>query len=169
MRSGSRAGNGVERGFAYLAGLAMLAATALLAFRISDGWMAQLARDKEQDLLFYGDQIARAIERYYKSGPISGCYPPNLEVLLEDRRDGHPIRHLRKVHAEPVGGGNWVLLKDPLGGIIGVRSSSEKSPFKQKDFPKAYRSFNGKTRYADWIFTAGGGTLPATSLAACRR
>lgn len=147
----------------------MLAATALLAFRLPDGWMAGLARDKEQDLLFYGDEIARAIERYYKSGPVSGCYPPSLEVLLADRRDGRPIRHLRKIRAEPVSGGEWVLVKDTFGGIVGVRSSSEKSPFKQKDFPKAYRSFNGKSRYAEWIFTAGGGTLPATSSAACRR
>jgi hypothetical protein len=159
-------GNERQRGFAYLAVLAMLAATALLAFRLSENWMAHLARDKEQELLFNGDQIARAIERYYNSGPLIGCYPRDLAALLEDRRGFHLARHVRKIYPDPIGG-EWVLLKDSFDRVIGVRSSSEKTPFKQQDFPKAYRSFNGKTRYADWIFIAGHGTLPATSLAGC--
>jgi hypothetical protein len=174
MRSGSFGAGaaGVAKcggGFAYLAVLALLAATALLAFQISGNWMAHLARDKEQELLFNGDQIARAIESYYNSGPLTGCYPPDLASLLEDLRGSHVRRHLRKMYREPIEGGDWVLLKDSFGGITGVRSDSEKLPFKQKDFPNAYRSFNGKTRYADWIFTAGHGTLSATSLAACRK
>jgi hypothetical protein len=169
MRSGSFGAGVAERGFAYLAVLAMLAATALLAFEISGNWMAHLARDKEQELLFNGDQIARAIESYYKSGPLTGCYPPDLASLLEDRRGFHVRRHLRKNYIEPIDGGDWVLLKDSFGGITGVRSDSEKSPFKQKDFPSAYRSFDGKTRYADWIFTVGHGMLSAASLAACQK
>jgi type II secretory pathway pseudopilin PulG len=156
-----------RRGFAYLAVLAMVAAIAIMAFQLSGNWMAHLAREKERELLFNGDQIARAILRYYNSGPVKGCYPLNLADLLEDRRGFRHMRHLRKMYPDPITGTEWVLVKDLAGRITGVHSGSEKMPFKQQNFPTAYRSFNGKTRYSDWIFAAAQGTNSPASPAAC--
>jgi hypothetical protein len=39
------------------------------------------------------------------------------------------------------------------GRIVGIHSLSEQRPIKQANFLDDDRGFNGKSRYADWVFT----------------
>ncbi|AKJ67925.1 hypothetical protein PATSB16_17880 [Pandoraea thiooxydans] len=131
----------------------------LVALAIVGVWLYQVAgaktvgvqREKEAQLLFAGDQIARAIGRYYAGEPVPGCYPSDLQALLDDHRlGGVTQRHLRHVYADPMTGKTaWGELRDELGNLRGVCSTSDASPHRQADFPAAYRAFAGKRHYRE--------------------
>ncbi|MGS0741050.1 hypothetical protein ACVBEF_04305 [Glaciimonas sp. GG7] len=93
---------GKQGGFAYLSVIILVAVVSIMALQMSGTLAVRLNRDKEADLLFKGDQIAQAIRSYYESGPVPGCYPRNLEVLLEDRRNFKTLRHLRQIYRDPM-------------------------------------------------------------------
>ena len=166
--------SGKQQGFAYLAVLAMVAVASIMAHQLSGDWSVRMSREKEAELLFNGNQIARAIEHYYQSGPVRGCYPPNLEALLEDRRNFRAVRHLRKMYRDPLAAGDgegegWGILEDGAGRIAGVYSQGKGTPFKQRDFPPGYANFEGKSRYADWKFVALPGSLKPASPGLCAK
>jgi type II secretory pathway pseudopilin PulG len=118
-------------------------------------WSSAAKRDKEEELLFRGNQIGKAIESYYISGHGgANFYPKTLNDLLKDNRSLTAKRYLRKLYTDPMTeDGQWEIINDPLrGGIRGVRSKSEKEPIKQKNFPLEYKDFEGKKRYKDWEF-----------------
>ncbi|TAL53574.1 type II secretion system protein [Pandoraea sp.] len=151
----------------------------LVAIAIAGAWLYQVAgsravgaqREKEAQLLFAGDQIARAIGRYYASGPVPGCYPPDLQALLDDHRlGGVTQRHLRHVYADPMTGKTaWGELRDELGNLRGVYSTSDASPYKQANFPAGYRAFAGKQHYREWHFLPADTRVPPAPPEACLR
>ncbi len=114
----------------------------------------QTQREKEEQLLFVGDQYRRAIASYYNTMPPGSVrtLPSNLEVLLSDSRFPTPIQHLRKVYEDPMTGSKEWGLVTQGGGIAGVYSQSDKSPFKTTGFAPMYKAFEGKSTYADWKF-----------------
>jgi type II secretory pathway pseudopilin PulG len=127
------------------AGLAAIAEVATTAMR----------RDKEAELLFVGDQFARAIARYRASSPGAQQYPPQLEDLLADRRFPNARRHLRRIYPDPMtGSADWGLVRGPGGGIVGVYSRATTRPLKTANFPKDYEAFASAASYADWRFVA---------------
>ena len=178
--------NGKQPGFAYLSVLIIVAVMSTMALKLSSDLSMRLSREKEADLLFNGDQIAQAIKSYYESGPVRGCYPPNLEVLLEDRRDFRVVRHLRKMFSDPmqmrtgtqsgsqdnieaISNGGWGLIVNESDHIIGVFSKSKMEPFKKTGFSKGRKHFDGKSEYADWTFTAKGSAVAPASPAVCKQ
>lgn len=61
------------------------------------------------------------------SAPAEGDWPRRLEDLLEDRRAARPVRHLRKLYADPcTGRPDWQLERNSLGGIVAVRSRCDR-------------------------------------------
>jgi type II secretory pathway pseudopilin PulG len=107
-------------------------------------------REKEAELLFRGHAFQDAIASYYRK---EQRYPQSLEALLEDKRYPMPVRHLRKLYADPMTGeADWVLIDAPGGGVMGVRSRSEDAPVKTGNFLVKNQSFEGAQRYADWQF-----------------
>jgi type II secretory pathway pseudopilin PulG len=146
-----------QRGFTYIwlllaiglvaAGLAATAEVASTAAR----------RDKEAELLFAGDQFARAIARYRAAAPGSQVYPQRFEDLLADNRFPNVRRHLRRVYRDPMTGStDWGVVRGPNGGIVGVYSTSTALPLKTANFPKEYAAFAGAPSYRDWVFAPGG-------------
>ncbi len=119
-------------------------------------WHTQAQREKEAELLFIGDQYRQAIERYYRLTPgTAKQYPPSFDVLLLDPRFPTTVRHLRRLYRDPITGSEqWGLEKTADGGISGVHSLSDKEPRKKSGFSAVYADFEGKTKYADWIFKA---------------
>ena len=111
-------------------------------------------REKERELLFVGDQFRAAIESYYRRSPGASAYPKKLEDLLQDSRFPMPVRHLRRLYADPVGGSaQWGLVQAPDGsGIIGVYSLSTKAPIKTGNFDVRDEAFENKKHYSDWQF-----------------
>ena len=151
-----------EGGFTYIwvllaiglvaAGLAATAEVASTAAR----------RDKEAELLFAGDQFARAIARYRASVPGSQQYPQRLRE--PPRRQPVPERapasaaHLSRPDDRQHRVG---LVRGPNGGIVGVYSTSTAQPLKTANFPKEYAAFAGAPSYRDWVFAPGGGAAGA--------
>ena len=86
MSSGKR----TQRGFTYLA---MLIAVALIGVGLvagSEVWSHSRQREKEQELLFIGEQFRRAIGQYYERTPGAvKRYPDKLQDLLDDPRFVH--------------------------------------------------------------------------------
>jgi type II secretory pathway pseudopilin PulG len=159
-----------EGGFALLAVLVTATIALILMAAAVPTWRHVMKDDREQELLFRGFQIADAVERYQKKN--GNAPPPSLEILVQGK-------YLRKLYKDPmVSGGQWRLLHrgevipfspsaEPpttlpspsptpslgaapgttVGLIIGVASRSTE---------KSLRLFNGRQRYSEWVFTAGG-------------
>jgi type II secretory pathway pseudopilin PulG len=128
--------------------------TTLAAGSMVKLYQTQTQREKEEQLLFVGDQYRRAISSYYNTMPAGSARTPpaSLEVLLNDVRFPTPLQHLRRLYPDPMTGkADWELVM-AAGGVVGVRSRSVQEPFKTAGFTPMYQSFEGKTRYADWVF-----------------
>ena len=128
--------------------------TTMAAGSMVQMYQTQTQREKEEQLLFVGDQYRRAISSYYNTMPPGSArsLPPSLEALLSDHRFTTPVQHLRKSYEDPMTGGNDWGVVTQSGGIAGVYSQSEKPSFKTTGFLPMYKSFEGKTAYTDWKF-----------------
>jgi type II secretory pathway pseudopilin PulG len=140
----------LQRGYTYLTLLFAVAFMGAGLATASSLWHTAQMREKERELLYVGDQYKKAIKAYYEQGK---TYPRELVQLLRDQRVQGVRRYLRKLYRDPMTGkAEWGLVKTPDGGIAGVYSLSEETPFKQAEFPKDYAEFTGKTKYSDWKF-----------------
>ena len=115
-------------------------------------WKTMVQRELEADLLAKGIEIQNAVALYsatMKAGRVvpGEIYPAALVDLTKQ-----PKPALRKVYLEPIGHGEWELVRAPNGGIMGVRSKSKGKPIKQREFPLAVRHFEGRPTYYDWVF-----------------
>ncbi len=153
-----RNGTPRSRGFTYVW---VLIAVALMAAGLAAiGEVAGTAakREKEAELLFVGDQFARAIAEYHASSPVRPQYPQKLEELLADRRYPNVRRYLRRIYPDPMTGrADWGLVRGPDGGIMGVHSQSTAQPLKVAKFPRGYEAFTGAATYTAWRFVPHGG------------
>ena len=143
-----------QRGFALVFVLVAVTLLGLMAGIAGSSWQTIVQRAKEQELLWRGGQIRRAIKAYYTTSHGGGksAYPSRIEQLLKDPRFVGTKRHLRRPYLDPMTGEDWTLIKEPSGKIKGVRSSSEKEPFKKSNFSKENEKFDGKLTYAEWEF-----------------
>jgi type II secretory pathway pseudopilin PulG len=144
-----------SRGFTYIALLAAIVIIGISMSAAGKYWTSVVAREKEEELLFRGGQYQAAIERYYKaiSTPGKNRFPQNIDDLLRDDRTATGRRYLRQKFKDPVTGDDFVELRDQATRrIIGVRSASDKEPFKKIDFPEEYKDFLGKKKYSEWLF-----------------
>lgn len=155
-----------ESGFTYIVLLAIVAAMGFVLATAGEIWHMALKREKEQELLFIGDQFRRAFNLYKLHTPGNAKrYPLSLEDLLKDPRYPGVQRYLRKIYTDPITGSTqWGLIKGPSGEIFGVHSLSEDEPVKKSGFSLVDARFEGRTKYSDWVFMdnqgqASGGLL----------
>ena len=173
--------------------LVAMGVMAILMTAMMPVWKQMAQREKEQELVFRGQQYARAIglfQRKYANTP-----PPSLDVLVQEH-------FLRKKYKDPITNADFVpipagqagaatpggapgsapagrgapIAGQPIsgspgvtsarGGIIGVTSAST---------AQSIRIYNGATRYNQWRFvyapaaaTPGGGA-PGTATPGPRR
>ena len=142
------------RGFTYIGLLILIAIIGVVAAAaVSAGAVAQ-RRDAEEELLYVGLQFKNAFRSYYESTPVGQPrHPSNLSDLLKDPRYPNVRRHIRRIFVDPLTGkDDWVLVASPTGGIMGVRSRFEGRPIKIANFPDEFRTFEGQTTYAEWVF-----------------
>lgn len=140
---------GDQRGGTLLAVLIAVTVMGLTAGIAGSTWRTILQREREEELLFRGEQYRRAMAGYFAVG---GGHPRRLEDLLKDTRTPLPTRHLRRLYADPMTGGPWQLVRDSAGNILGVRSDSALRPFKSVGFPEGYEGFDQAESYRDWEF-----------------
>ena len=146
-----------QRGAVLLMVLISVTLLGLMSGIAGSSWQTIVQRNKEVDLLWKGNAIRQAIESYYHFSSLKGTelkqYPPSLEDLLQDPRALEITRHLRRLYPDPLNNDDWELIPAPGGGIMGVKSTVDQTPFKQNGFAEQNKSFVGKQSYHDWAFT----------------
>jgi type II secretory pathway pseudopilin PulG len=161
-----------QGGVMLLALLIFLSILGLVVTKTSEVWSTALTREREQELLFVGEQYRKAIERYYNATPGSNkVLPPSIEQLLQDDRFPKPQRHLRSAYPDPMGAGEvWGVLKQG-SRIIGVYSQPDQKPMKKSGFDPKYAEFSAAQSYRGWRFVfkqaiaLPGGSAPGAPVA----
>jgi type II secretory pathway pseudopilin PulG len=143
-----------QSGFTYIGVLILVAIMGIIAAATADLWRTERKRESETELLFIGNQYRQAIGQYYDQSPGRvRTFPGRLEDLLRDPRTPGIKRHLRKLFADPVTGGEeWGLVKGPAGEIVGVFSLSEDAPLKKGNFQRIDSKLEDKQKYSEWVF-----------------
>lgn len=141
-----------EQGFSYIVLMFAIVLIGLGMTVAARQWKVMVQRELEADLLSKGIEIQNALALYsatMKAGRVmpGEIYPQSLAELTR-----LPKPFLRKVYVEPLGHGEWELVRAPTGGIMGVRSKSKGKPIRKHDFPPAVRHFDGRPTYYDWVF-----------------
>lgn len=151
-----------EHGFTYLALLFAVALSGIALSAVGVMWSSERQREREQELLFVGDQFRTAIASYSLLSPgLVKRYPATLDDMLKDNRFLGVKRHLRQIYVDPMTDGQeWGLIMAPEGGIMGVFSTSTKAPIKQSKFRDRYAGFEQQPTYAGWRFVFRPETTP---------
>jgi len=138
MAATSIASTGRQRGFTYLWLLFILAASAAGLAAIGQRASIAVQRDRETELMFRGHEIAHALAAYRSATPgAAKSLPTSLQELLEDRRGTLPVRHLRRVYADPfTGQPDWVLVMTDDDRVAGVHSRASVVALRSIDLPK---------------------------------
>jgi type II secretory pathway pseudopilin PulG len=149
-----------QGGFTFLWLLFLIAGLGVGMAALGTLWHTAAQREREQQLLFVGDQYRRAIESFQKIPLPAGQQarlPKTFDELLLDPRFNHTVRHLRRAYLDPMTGKvEWGMVKDAQGGIIGVHSLSDAIARKTANFPVRYDAFANRERVRDWVFGLSG-------------
>jgi type II secretory pathway pseudopilin PulG len=94
-----------DGGFVMVALLIGMAVAAIWMGAAIPAWRQQAMREREAELIFRGEQYARAIVLYQKKN--QGQYPPSIDTLVSDR-------YLRKKWKDPVSGKDFLPVQ--IGG-----------------------------------------------------
>jgi hypothetical protein len=143
-----------NRGFTYIAVLVMIVIMGIMLGAAGQSWQMIMRREREEELLFRGQQIKAAIERWNKPAPgrAQTRQLSDLKDLLKDPASAGAVRYLRRLYTDPITGKEWNVVREPARGIVGVFSSSDEEPLKKANFPVGLEAFEGKTKYSDWKF-----------------
>jgi type II secretory pathway pseudopilin PulG len=145
-----------QQGATYLLMMFIIVILGITLMAVSQHWSVIMKRDREAELLFRGNRIKEAIERYVADYEVQKAtranrYPMKLEDLTK-----RPKRYLQAPYKDPITGKDFDLIlvgKD----IHGVRSTST-------DSPMDLVTFKGATSYNSIRFeavAAGCGSNPA--------
>jgi len=128
---------------------------------IGTWWSAVAQRDREEELLFAGEQFRGAIRSYYDGTP-SGAkvFPRTLQDLVEDNRGVKPLHHLRQIFRDPMTGTReWGLIRAG-DRIIGVHSLHAGVPMRHANFAPHQEDFASASSYRDWKFAYSPAAAP---------
>jgi type II secretory pathway pseudopilin PulG len=165
-----------EEGYTLLVLLVSVAISMVLMAVAAPTWEYLMKDSNEQELIFRGQQIAEAIQRYQKKN--ANALPPSLEVLVKGK-------FLRREFKDPMTrDGKWRFVR-PGEGIgapppVGVpgqpttpsttrppRPGASPSPptigggigliqgVASTSNEKSLRVVNGRTKYNEWVFMPG--------------
>lgn len=149
MQAGSRHR---QKGLTYIALLIVVALLGIAASVTGPVVSSELRRAKEAELVRVGRAIERAIGSYYEASPgTAKQWPRRLDDLLLDNRFATVRRHLRTLYLDPfTGAADWVAVRNPEGGIVGVHSASTRSALGRG--PLEAPPKEAALTYADWKF-----------------
>ncbi|MDY0748838.1 type II secretion system protein [Paucibacter sp. R3-3] len=102
-----------QHGFTYLVMLFFVALTAAGLAALGQSWSNAAEREREAELVFRGNEIARAIANYAAASPNPAApqYPRSLEDLLVDQRGLKTRYHLRRIYRDPfTNAADWELI-----------------------------------------------------------
>lgn len=100
-------GQGDQRGYAMAALLVSIGVMSVLMSVAMPVWRHEAQREKEAELVFRGEQYARAINLYQrKAGP--GNFPPTIDILVQQR-------FLRKKYKDPITNDDFQIIPVAAG------------------------------------------------------
>ena len=159
--------------------VALLVGISIMAVALSvalPSWSAMAKREREEELIFRGQQYARAIALYQRR--YANAFPPNLDVLVEQK-------FLRKRYKDPMTedgefqpifmgqslpGQNTPASTQPargrVGGVaggIGGGVATGLMGVVSKSTATSMRLFNGRDKYNEWAFVATQASVAAGS------
>jgi type II secretory pathway pseudopilin PulG len=116
MSTRSKTRRGKESGFTLLMVTFTVAVMLITAAAVAPNLLTQGRREKEEEMIWRGQQYARAIGLYYKK---FGKYPTKVEDLT---RPTNGVRFLRQAYKDPINkdDGSWrFIYVGPNGQLIG--------------------------------------------------
>ena len=116
-----------DRGYAMAALLVAMAVMAIMMTVAMPTWNQMIRREKEEELVFRGNQYARAINFYQRR--YANASPPNLDVLIEQ----HMLRKKFKDPMSPEKNGDFQLLYLSTTSIPGRLGGANQSPSNQSN------------------------------------
>lgn len=151
-----------ESGFTYLGLLFAIVIIGISLAVTGEVWSTASKREKEYELIFRGNEIRKAIGRYYEQSPGAKTYPRNIEDLIKDSRYPVAKRHLRRFYTDPfTGKQDWDFIKTADNAIAGVKSKSEGEALRRANFEQELAAFKDKTKYNEWEFIYVPGKIAA--------
>lgn len=109
-----------EAGFALAALLVAIAILSVMLLVVLPTWRHQAMREKEAELIFRGEQYARAINLYQRK--LAGAFPPSIDILVEQK-------FLRKKYKDPITGEDFLpVLSNSAAGIAAMQSGQPAPP-----------------------------------------
>jgi hypothetical protein len=106
-----------DRGFAYLMALFLVLAMIIASQVAAQNLLTEGRREREADMIWRGEQYARAIRLYYRK---AGHYPQNLEELQKGLPDLHFLRYAATKDPMNTTDGEWgFIYVNPAGQLIG--------------------------------------------------
>jgi type II secretory pathway pseudopilin PulG len=172
-----------ERGFSIVVLVASITVMLILMGAAVPTWRYIMKNDREEELFFRGDQIARGVERYQRKN--GNALPVSLELLVK----GH---YLRKLYKDPMSkDGKWRIIHPgeamipapggavprpgmtpqpgatPSPGSPGLGGFGNVPPgmggpvqgailgVASTNTDKSLKLMNGRSRYDQWLFLAG--------------
>ncbi len=150
----TRVRRGAQRGFTYVAVLAILVLLGVALAAIGTRWADRVQREREQELLRVGQLYAQAILAYHRGSPGSDKkWPKSIEDLELDPRMLSTVRYLRAPYTDPmVPGQPLALVREADDTIHGVYSTSTAAPFRQGTVDLGVVVLAPAQRYSDWQF-----------------
>jgi type II secretory pathway pseudopilin PulG len=175
-------------GYAMAALLVGMSVMAVFLSMAMPSWFTMARRERESELVFRGQQYARAITLFQRK--FAGAYPPNLDTLLSQK-------FLRKKYKDPITnddfqlipvgdaaalqagasatpggpagsapipgrGGPPIVAQQPQGGARGAGAAGAGiQGVVSKSTETSLRVYNGRTHYNEWAFIATAATTAA--------
>jgi type II secretory pathway pseudopilin PulG len=153
-----------SRGFAMAALLVAMSVMAVMLSVALPAWSHLIRREKEEELIFRGNQYARAINLYQRK--YANASPANLDVLIKERllrkkfkdplspnEDGE-FQMLYLQNQSTLGGPGARGAGSSTGGSMGPSPSGRGAIIgvTSKNTGQSIRPYKGKTRYNEWQF-----------------
>src|ERR1043165_4365652 len=102
-----------DAGFSLAALIFAATAISILISAAYPAYQMQAKRQTEEELIFRGEEYARAIQKFYRK---FGVYPPSIDALVQT----NGLRFLRRVYKDPITGKDFRTISiSPDGSLIG--------------------------------------------------
>jgi hypothetical protein len=151
-----------QSGYALLMVIFMAALMIIAAAAIQTNVLTQGRREKEEELIWRGQQYARGVRLFFRK---NNRFPRSMDDLV---KPGVGVRYMRKAYKEPMNAadGSWRLLYvGPVGQIIGsVKANPGGSVFGSGMMPGAAQTSGSAAAQGASASASGGaagGTAPA--------
>src|SRR5262245_37334688 len=109
-----------DAGFSLAAIVFLATAVSIIISAAYPAYKLQAKRDLEEELIFRGEEYARAIQKFQRK---FGVYPPSIDALVQT----NGLRFVRRAYKDPITGGDFRVIQiGPDGTLIGSTVATQR-------------------------------------------